>query len=267
MSFILSKIFWVLMRPSNLLALILVLAALMARARPVLARRLLWTAVLGLLFLTFLPVGQWLILPIERRFPELVDLPAHVDGIIVLGGGVDIAPTIGRNHLALNERGERLTVSADLARRYPKAALVYTGFKGTLIDTSEKVPDIAKFYVRQGIDQTRIMVENASRNTYENAALTKEMVKPEPGQVWLLVTSVSHMPRALGVFRKIGWPVIAMPVDFRQPLTPGSRNYLSRIAQPSVGGSLHELDQAVKVWVGQIAYWLMGRTSALFPEP
>lgn len=267
MSFFLSKIFWVLVQPSNLLLLVLVIAALMAKMRPVLARRLLSVTVMGVLLLTFVPVGQWLILPIERRFPELVDFPAHVDGIIVLGGGVDVRPSIGRAYLALSEHAERLTVSADLARRYPEAKLVYTGFTGRLVDAGGKFPDVARFYERQGIERARIVIESASRNTYENAVLSKELVTPEADQTWLLVTSVSHMPRSLGVFQKIGWPVIAMPVDFSQPHERETRNYLSRIAQSSVGGSLSELDEAVKVWVGLIAYRLMGRTSALFPRP
>ena len=43
-----------------------------------------------------------------------------------------------------------------------------------------------------------MMFENRSRNTFENAAFTKELIKPQAGEDWLLVTSAYHMPRAMG---------------------------------------------------------------------
>ncbi len=75
-------------------------------------------------------------------------------------------------------------------------------------------------------------LERASRNTFENAVLTKAMVKPKPGERWLLVTSAWHMPRSVGIFRQAGWPVIAYPTDFEtrgtdreliRPILPMSR--------------------------------------------
>ena len=53
-----------------------------------------------------------------------------------------------------------------------------------------------------------------ARNTVENAVLTKALVKPKPGERWLLVTSAHHMPRSVGVFRQAGFPVEAYPVDW-----------------------------------------------------
>ncbi len=267
MSFIISKIFWVLVRPSNVLLLVLILAALMGRKRPILARRLLSVTILALVLVTLLPVGQWLILPIERRFPELTALPSQVDGIVVLGGGVEVGPSLGRAYLELNASAERLTVSADVARLRPKARLIYSGFKGHLIEPGIEPPDVERFYIRQGVEGARILVEDASRNTYENAVLSKSLANPEPDDVWLLVTSAAHMPRAVGVFRKVGWSVVPMPVDFRKARDLDLRKSLSIMAQPSVSGRLEELDQAVRAWVGLVAYWMMGRTESLFPGP
>lgn len=267
MSFIISKIFWVLAQPSNALLLVLILAALIWRIRPILARRLLWTVVLFLVLVTLLPVGQWLLLPVERRFPELSDLPSRVDGIVVLGGGVDVGPSLERVYLELNGAAERLTVSAEVARRRPEARLIYSGLRGRLVDVSIETPDVAGFYARQGVDGSRIVIEEASRNTIENAVFSKELAKPSPDDVWLLITSAAHMPRAVGIFRKLGWPVIAMPVDFRRPRHMDLRHYLSLMAQPKVSDRLGELDHAVKAWVGLGAYWMMGRTDTLFPGP
>ena len=66
-----------------------------------------------------------------------------------------------------------------------------------------------------GIARARVIVERKSRNTIENAAFSKELVEPKPGERWLLVTSGYHMPRAIGVFRHVGFAVEAYPVDWR----------------------------------------------------
>lgn len=267
MSFFISKIFWIFIQPSNLLVLTSVFAAIIIKFRPRLGRLLLSAIAVFLLVITFLPVGQWLIAPVDQRFPERTTWPETVDGIIVLGGGVDVGASIDRAHLELNGSAERLTVSAELAKAYPTATLIYSGFQGRLVDDTVEEPDLLRFYTRRGIAAERIIIETESRNTHENVILSKALVEPVDGDVWLVVTSASHMPRAVGVFRKADWQVLPVPVDFRRPKEHSFRRYLSLVVQPHVSDRLQELDQAVKVWVGLVAYWSMGRTSALLPGP
>jgi uncharacterized SAM-binding protein YcdF (DUF218 family) len=72
------------------------------------------------------------------------------------------------------------------------------------------------FFAAQGIDEGRLLLEQRSRNTAENAALSLALAQPQPGQTWLLVTSAFHMPRALNGFHQAGWPeLLAYPVDYR----------------------------------------------------
>ena len=80
-------------------------------------------------------------------------------------------------------------------------------------------------YARQllidmGIPAERMIFEDQSRTTAENARFTRDIVHPKPGETWALVTSAFHMPRSVGVFRKAGWPVLPWPVGFitRGPL-------------------------------------------------
>jgi uncharacterized SAM-binding protein YcdF (DUF218 family) len=112
-----------------------------------------------------------------------------------------------------------------------------------------------------GIPQQCVLREDRSRNTYENAIYTKQLVKPKPGERWLLVTSVWRMPRAVGSFRRVGFPVEAYPVDWHT--LPCMQPALSC----KFGGGLAGLDTAVHEWLGLFAYWATGRTSALFPVP
>ncbi len=96
---------------------------------------------------------------------------------------------------------------------------------------------------------------------------TRDLVRPGPDERWLLVTSAYHMPRSIGIFRQAGWPVIAYPVDYRTSGSVDLWSTLGELIQPSVADRLVEFDVAVKTWVGLLAYWLMGRTSALLPAP
>jgi uncharacterized SAM-binding protein YcdF (DUF218 family) len=77
-----------------------------------------------------------------------------------------------------------------------------------------------------------------------------------------VLTSASHMPRAIAVFRKVGFPVEPWPVDYR---TADSDDALRLFDAPSEG--LKRLEMAVHEWIGLITYRLMGRSDELFPRP
>ena len=113
-----------------------------------------------------------------------------------------------------------------------------------------------------GIAPGRILLEQRARNTVENAAYSKAMAQPKPGERWLLVTSAFHMPRSIGVFRQAGFAVEAFPVDWR---TRGSEDVLRPFA--TMGDGLRRTDTAVREWVGLAVYWLSGKSSELFPRP
>jgi uncharacterized SAM-binding protein YcdF (DUF218 family) len=156
-----------------------------------------------------------------------------------------------------------LTVLPELARRYPNARILFSGGSGALIDDGNAE---AKFALRLleslGVPRGRITLDDHSRNTVENAVYSKAIVQPKPDERWLLVTSAYHMPRAIGVFRKAGFPVEPYPVDWR---APGVNDALHPFATMSEG--LRRTDTAVHEWVGLALYWLTGRSSELFPAP
>ncbi|HLO75725.1 MAG TPA: YdcF family protein, partial [Magnetospirillum sp.] len=179
------------------------------------ARRLLHLALCMMLALAFLPWESWLIAPLENRFPAPATLPAQVDGIIVLGGAID--PVLSEEHgqPAIRASGERLFALVELARRFPQARVIYTGGSGSAVRQDAKDAPVAQALLESiGVDRGRVIFEAESRNTWENAELSRAMVRPAPEETWLLVTSAIHMPRSVGVFRAAGWPVTAYPVDY-----------------------------------------------------
>jgi len=217
----------------------------------------------ALLLVSLAPVGALLIEPLEDRFPAPgADMPAPY-GIVVLGGAIDDAASAARGQTIFDEGASRLTEAAILARRYPQARLVYAGGSASLWRAhSTEALEARQLLVALGVEASRIAIEDQSRNTDENARFAAALVHPQSGEIWLLVTSAYHMPRAMGLFAKAGFSVRAFPVDYRS--LGGGRDW--RLNHDPARG-LRLIDLAVHEWIGLLAYRLSGRIDALFPEP
>lgn len=264
MFFILSKIFAFFLDPSHLAIFLSVGGVVLLYTRWRKAGRV--VATLGAVLLTlvvFAPLGAFLAVPLEARFPPPpADMPAP-DGIVVLGGSVDEFLSADLDRPILSEAVERLTAPVALKRKYPNARLVFTGGSGALREARWSEADTVKrFWQDMGIDGPDVIYEGASRNTYENAVFTRDIVQPKPGARWLLVTSALHMPRSMGIFRKAGFDVVAFPVDFRTNMRMPSL-MPPRFAPKAIA----LVDFAAHEWVGLLAYWMTGKTNALFPAP
>ncbi|NOX72397.1 MAG: YdcF family protein, partial [Alphaproteobacteria bacterium] len=171
---------------------------LLARQKISRARRVLAITLAATVTIAILPLGELLIRPLETLYPANPTITAP-EGIIILGGAEDADRTAYWHQVQLNDAGERFTAALALARRFPKAKIVFTGGSGSLRDALEKGisgATVAKqFFLEQGIPADRLILESKSRNTAENARLTYALLQPKPGQTWVLVTSAFHMPR------------------------------------------------------------------------
>jgi uncharacterized SAM-binding protein YcdF (DUF218 family) len=202
-------------------------------------------------------------LPLEERFPAFVDDSAPIDGIVVLGGTFDTAPTLAHKQMALNETGERIVALGDLARRYPSARVVYAGGGSEFVRDKEAEATLLEQTIGElGLEPARVTYERKSLNTEQNALFAKAIALPKPGERWLLVTSAFHMPRAIGAFRAAGFDVVAYTVDFRADFSGALLTPFAFVSQ-----GLRMTDTGTKEWIGLISYYLTGKTSALFPAP
>src|SRR5262249_20121851 len=154
-------------------------------------------------------------LPLEEQFPAWDPSRGDPDGIVVLGGGLDMQASAARGLPELNEAAERMTATVELARKYPAVRIVFSGGDAGLITSGNEADFALAFFESLGLPQERVLFENQSRNTIENAEFSKSLAGPKPGERWLIVTSAFHMPRAIGVFRAVGFAVEAYPVDWR----------------------------------------------------
>ncbi|WP_341705550.1 YdcF family protein [Ferrovibrio sp.] len=258
MSVLLGKILWSLFNPGSILFGLLV-AALLLSWWSVTRRwgRRLGMAVLAVIgILGILPVADWAIRPLEEYYP-VPELPAQVDGIIVLAGTEQPSISNARQQFQTSD-GDRLIHFVALARRYPQARLLFGGGGLRQRETDPTEATVAReALLAMGFDISRIRFEDRSRNTIENAVYGRDMMQPQPGETWLLVTSASHMPRAVNCFLSVGWTVLPYPVDYQTgyPAGFGFRPL----------GTLAGLNWIVREWAGLAGYWLMGRTQDLLP--
>ena len=264
MFFALSKIIGFFALPSNLVVVIGIAGLVLTRTRLARTGRGLAAAALILLaFAGLSPLGNALIEPLEDRFPPWDETRGMPTGIVVLGGAIDPLLVATRGAPDINEAAERLTIVPTLARRFPRARIIYSGGDGRLIRRSGAEATYAgKLFESFGIPRSRLTLEDRSRDTFENALFSKALAAPKPGELWLLVTSAYHMPRAVGAFRGVGFDVDAYPVDYR---TSGPEDLLVPFDEASSG--LRRTDVAAREWIGLLVYWLAGQSSELFPGP
>ncbi len=265
MFYYVSKIAWFFATPSNLLLSLILLGLVLAMTRRLRRAGIALAATCAVATVAFglLPLANYLFVPLEGRFPVFRDDGKPVDGIILLGGSVDAQDSVNRGSIVVNEAAERVLDVIELARRYPEARVLVVGGGGTVFgDGTAEAPVTAAFLKSVGIDPSRILIEDRSRTTFENAVFAVPVAKPKEGERWLLVTSAWHMPRAVGVFEKAGIPVVPYPVDFR---VGGSFRNVRGFGTISDG--LRRFDVGAKEWAGLVAYYVAGRSTALFPAP
>lgn len=264
MFFTLSKLIYFLITPSNFLVVsaLVGVGLLLASARRRLGGTLALLGTLGLLLGGLSPLSEIALLPLEQRFgPFPEDGPAPA-GIVVLGGGIESGLSEARDQVVVNDAGERPIYLGELARRFPGARLVFSGGSGFVGGGIAEADIVSRQADTLGLPRARLILENRSRNTRENALFSADLAQPKPGERWLLVTSAWHMPRAVGCFRQAGFTVTAFPIDYR---TRGWRD-LARFNGFASDGLL-QLDLATKEWIGLVVYRLAGYIPDWLPGP
>ncbi len=227
------------------------------------ARRLLAAVLVVGFVLGSAPLGTIAVNWIENLIPPPEPMPAQIDGIVVLGGDVN-SRMLRLRPATPGADATRQIAFADLARRYPDAKLVFSGGSGQVLDRADTDADGArKLLPMLGLDPTRVLFEDRSRNTHENAAYAMELAKPKPGETWLLVTSAFHMPRSLAAFRKAGWQVVPYPVGYFTEPDPVAGWFPAL----TFDGRMFYLAVAARELAGFIYYYVTGRSDSVVPRP
>ena len=259
---VLADVFWSILAPDRFLLIAFSTGSVLLFSR---YKRIGKQVILGASTIFFLiaclPIEDWVMLPLENRFTDHVAVPDTISGIIVLSGAENHELTLWRNQATLSDNAERLVSFVGLAQRHPEARLVVSDGPSVQVSGATLGATTArKLFEELSLPIERVEFEEQARNTYENGVFTHSLVEPKGGERWVLVTSAFHMPRAVGVWRKLGWEIIPYPVDYR--VNPGS---LSISINPAE--SLQSLSLGLREWGALLLYRFTGRTAAIFPKP
>jgi uncharacterized SAM-binding protein YcdF (DUF218 family) len=248
--------------PSNVIASLAMIGLVMLLLRRRYGAVISAVALVAVVAGTLSPLGNILLTPLEQRFAD-TDFPAQrFDGLIILGGSYD---TVSHGYLStiyLEEDTEPMAIVPGLARRYPEARIIFSGGTDPSTPGPSEAAIVKQYFISFGIAPERILIEERSQTTEQNARFTADLIHPTPGARFLLVTSSYHMPRAMGAFRKAGFNVVGFPV--------GSRTHgWSEIWWPASTGAdnMRRLDIAVHEWLGLLDYRLSGYSNELFASP
>jgi uncharacterized SAM-binding protein YcdF (DUF218 family) len=253
--FILSKILDLAFSPLTWVLALLGLATLRRRTAPKRRRRL---AVLAAATLYVFALD-----PVQNRLTRALELPADTtarpdvvyDAVILLGGLIDSRASAASHTSAYNDASERLLVTYEWLRLERAKFVIVSSGDGDGSGVRE-ADLLGRQLQRWGIAPERILLENESRNTRENALLSKAIIDARGFRTLLLVTSAFHMRRARGCFQAVGLEVDTLSADFRSydPATT-SLSLLPR------SNHLAASTGALREFSGRWVYGLRGFTS------
>lgn len=231
------------------------------------ARRLILLGILILGLVYFGPLPALISQPLAKRFPpaDLAVLSAP-EFIVVLGGMTMADPILepGSQHPPFTRRTERFLMGLELAKQFPEAKLVFTGWAGKNAGIAgAEATRLANLAQVLGLPADQILIDPLARTTDDHPRQLEKLpqIGPDPSGTTFIVTSAIHIPRAMGVFAAAGWSDIhAIPVDYPFPIeaSPLSRR------QPA-GKKLTIVQEALVEWMGLLSYRLEGHTSQLLP--
>jgi uncharacterized SAM-binding protein YcdF (DUF218 family) len=262
MFFILSKVFWFVVTPFNIILLLFLLGSLLLSKKPKIGKKLIGGGLILVFILGLEFIPNFMIGVLENRIPA-GHMPDRIDGIIVLAGAANMEAS-RFELIELTEQADRIIAGIILSKKHPEAKLIITGGSGNLKqDEKFKEADyLKKLSLLLGTQEERILIERNSRNTHEHAVEMATLL-PKNGQ-WVLITSAFHMPRSFGCFKNRGLDVIPYPVDYKTKLSIFSNLSLTSFL-PTLG-SISVFSIALHEWLGLVTYRLMGYTDSLFPK-
>lgn len=210
------------------------------------------------------PLPYWLLRPLEEAHPPIdirqMAATMPVRGIILLGGGINATRGDKPNGPIFTSAGSRIVTTLELAQAFPDAVILLSGgapYQRGAQGAHSEASLTCDLLLRLGVSAERLLLEEKSRDTFENARESERLLTQRDGH-WLLVTSAAHMPRALAAFGPLATRLIPCCADYK---TQG-RSDNNRFFGSAAHGWLC-CDIAAHEWLGLIAYRLSGRIKHL----
>lgn len=183
------------------------------------AKRFLLMSFVWIALVTYAPVANLLLAPLENQYAKLEKIPNNIKYILLLGG----------------DRERRAWEAIRLYHQIPNVKIVTSGYsRHDKISDAKKTATLLK---ESGIKKEDIVMQGKAKDTIEEAILMKERVGEKP---FILITSAYHMPRAMKLFQREGLNPIAAPADFNNPNEDGFNSILQSKQLEKTEQALHE---------------------------
>ena len=197
-----------------------------------------------LVLFSFCPIPYILTHDLESRYQPLTKLPTNVNTIVVLGGGVrsdtSMPPNTQLGSASLARLIEGIRLYKLLLRDGKQPKLILSG--GRVFGLPSEAGILENTAIILGVNKKNIILENGSKDTAEEAENLKSRLSNKP---FILVTSATHMPRAMFIFQQAGTKPIAAPTQF---IATKSRSALKRFLPSS--NSLMQADISLHEYLG-----------------
>ncbi len=230
MVFIIKKILGSLLMPLPFCLLIAFLGLfLLWRGKRVLTGKILITiALLGLTLMSYNPVSRILNRPLDCKYDAYLPVNLAKTGtetektaeyVVVLAGGHKSDPNVPLTSHLGGHSLIRLMEGIRVFRLNPGAKLILSG--GGTVDPVPEARIMARMSEFMGVSKDQMIIEDASKDTKDQAMLIQRIVQKKP---FILVTSATHMPRSMALFEKLGMHPIPAPAGatsrIKMPFSP-----------------------------------------------
>ncbi|HEX3025476.1 MAG TPA: YdcF family protein [Chitinophagaceae bacterium] len=251
MFFILSKIFNFLMAPVSWM-IILLLWMIISKSKHTKKKLFITIICISILFSNYFLYQQFALW--WQPKPVTLEKGKHYSAGILLGG---FAAFDKNKKGFFSENADRFIQAEKLYHQGFIQKIIMTGGSGSLIDNGAKEADFVKTELLAcGVAEKDIIIENNSRNTFENAVFTKTIIDSlQLKSPFILITSAIHIPRSEKIFRKAGIAVIPFPTDFH---VINSRLNWEEYIVPDLK-LLNEWRYTIHEIIGIVAYKLTGK--------
>jgi uncharacterized SAM-binding protein YcdF (DUF218 family) len=248
---ILSKILQQWLNPLSLCIWLIIFSGLLTVRRKKLGVTLLFLTAAFLWVSSTPALSSYLIASLERQYlPIPVSKSPKADAIVILGGCVGAAE-YPRIEVDLTDASDRILHAARLYKAGKAPLIIATGGANAWLGT--KTPEaftMDKLLREWGVPENVIVTEQNSLNTHQNAVNTKRLLNQKKLKTILLVTSASHMPRAMSTFRSTGITSIPSPTDYK--IVNQEKSFLLSFL-PDIG-ALGGTTLALKEYLGLLVY-------------
>ena len=194
--------------PLSIILLLLFIAILFYRLKPKLSFSSLLLASALLFFSSFAPLSDTLMTPLEDNYPAFTKSEKPIDYIIILGGAHRSAKGLPATSQLKSSSLARLVEAVRIYHLHPEAQIITSGYASD--DESSNAEKVKQAAIILGIPKHKILTENFPQDTEEEAQLIAPRVL---NRNVVLVTSASHLPRAMAYFKKYGVNAIPAPAS------------------------------------------------------